>query len=571
MNRYSFDGRVAIVTGAGRGIGRAYALLLAERGASVVVNDLGGSMEGAGADAGVAPSVAGEIVAAGGAAVADDSDVSTADGAQALVDAAVEQFGRLDILINNAGIIRWAGLPDADADNLASHLAVHVVGLVQHRPRGLAAHGRAGLRPHRHDHVDGDLRAAREPLVRHRQGGGDRADPQPRHAPAPRHGIRVNLIAPAAFTRMAGQAPDEADRGRLDPMAPELVAPMVAFLAHEACPVSGEIYAAGAGRFARIFIASTPGYVHPTPAPTIEDVAAALGRHQRRGRATTSPPTSWPGRRPSWPTLPSGDRTPTRRPILMDFSLSEAERELVELCRDFAQSEIATRAPLAWEEARCPTDLLREMGELGLLGMLIPEEWGGIGMSTIGFVAAMEQIGLADQSVAAAWQAHVTIGSLPLYLFGNDAQRERWLRPLAEGRALGAFGLTEPDAGSDARGIRTRAERRDGGWLINGRKTFISNAGTDMSFGVTLLARIESADGEAPRFASFVVEKDTPGFTMGPKMRGIGWRGLDTRELYFDDVWVPDDISSVIRTWGSASSCARSRWGASPSPRCRSA
>jgi alkylation response protein AidB-like acyl-CoA dehydrogenase len=173
--------------------------------------------------------------------------------------------------------------------------------------------------------------------------------------------------------------------------------------------------------------------------------------------------------------------------------------------------------------------------------MLIPEQWGGIGMSTVGFVAAMEQLGLADQSVAAAWQAHVTIGSLPLYLFGNDAQRERWLRPLAEGRALGAFGLTEPDAGSDARGIRTRAVRRDGGWVINGRKTFISNAGTDMSFGVTLLARTESAEGEGPTYASFVVEKDTPGFTMGSKMRGIGWRGLDTRELYFDDVFVPDD------------------------------
>ena len=219
----------------------------------------------------------------------------------------------------------------------------------------------------------------------------------------------------------------------------------------------------------------------------------------------------------------------------MDLSLTEAERDLVELCRDFAQKEIAPRAPVAWDEARCPTDLLREMGELGLLGMLIPEEWGGIGMSTIGFVAAMEQIGLADQSVAAAWQAHVTIGSLPLYLFGNDAQRERWLRPLAEGRALGAFGLTEPDAGSDARGIRTRAEPRDGGWLINGHKTFISNAGTDMSFGLTLLARTES------NYATFVVEKGTPGFTMGPKMRGIGWRGLDTRELYFDDVWVPDE------------------------------
>jgi alkylation response protein AidB-like acyl-CoA dehydrogenase len=225
----------------------------------------------------------------------------------------------------------------------------------------------------------------------------------------------------------------------------------------------------------------------------------------------------------------------------VDFTLSEPERDLVELCREFAQKEIAVRAPAAWDDARCPTDLLREMGALGLLGLLVPDEWGGVGMSTVGFVAAMEQIGVADQSVAAAWQAHVTIGSLPLLLFGDDAQRERWLRPLAEGRALGAFGLTEPDAGSDARGIRTRAVRADGGWVINGRKTFISNAGTDMSFGVTLLARTDTADDERPRYASFVVEKDMPGFTMGPKMRGIGWRGLDTRELSFDEVWVPDE------------------------------
>src|SRR6516164_4495863 len=185
----------------------------------------------------------------------------------------------------------------------------------------------------------------------------------------------------------------------------------------------------------------------------------------------------------------------------MDFSLTEAERDLVDLCRTFAQQQIMPRAPIAWDEAQCPTDLLREMGELGLLGLLIPEEWGGIGMSTVGFVAAMEQLGVADQSVAAAWQAHVTIGSLPLYLFGNDEQRARWLRPLAEGRALGAFGLTEPDAGSDARGIRTRAEAHDGGWLINGCKTFISNAGTDMSFGVTLLARTDSVEEDSARFA----------------------------------------------------------------------
>ena len=225
----------------------------------------------------------------------------------------------------------------------------------------------------------------------------------------------------------------------------------------------------------------------------------------------------------------------------MDFSLTEPERDLVGLCREFAQKEIATRAPLAWEEARCPTDLLREMGALGLLGMLIPEEWGGIGMSTVGFVAAMEQLGLADQSVAAALQAHVTIGSLPLYLFGTDAQRERWLRPLAEGRALGAFGLTEPDAGSDARGIRTRAEPRDGGWVINGRKTFISNAGTDMSFGVTLLARTESADEDAPSVRDVRRREGHARLHDGPEDARHRLARLDTRELYFDDVWVADD------------------------------
>jgi short-chain 2-methylacyl-CoA dehydrogenase len=226
----------------------------------------------------------------------------------------------------------------------------------------------------------------------------------------------------------------------------------------------------------------------------------------------------------------------------VDFSLTAAERDLVELCRDFAQKEIATRAPIAWAEARCPTDLLREMGDLGLLGMLVPEQWGGIGMSTVGFVAAIEQIGQADQSTAAALQAHLTIGSLPLLLFGNDEQRERWLRPLAEGRALGAFGLTEPGAGSDARSISTQAVPDGDGWRINGTKTFISNAGTDMSFGVTLLARTPAAaDGKEQGFGTFVVEKDTPGFTLGPKMPGIGWRGLDTRELYFSDVWVPGE------------------------------
>ena len=224
----------------------------------------------------------------------------------------------------------------------------------------------------------------------------------------------------------------------------------------------------------------------------------------------------------------------------MNFDLDEREQDLRDLCAEFAAKEIAHRAPHAWDARVCPTDLLREMGALGLLGMLVPEEWGGIGMSTVGFVAAIEQVGRADQSVAAALQAHSTIGSLPLLLFGTEKQKDRWLRPLAEGQALGAFGLTEPDAGSDARGIATRAVQVEDGWLINGRKAFISNAGTEMSYGVTLLARTGDVAG-SPRYGSFIVPRDTPGFTMGPKVRGIGWRGLDTRDLYFDDVLVSED------------------------------
>src|SRR4029079_8819603 len=120
-----------------------------------------------------------------------------------------------------------------------------------------------------------------------------------------------------------------------------------------------------------------------------------------------------------------------------------------------------------------------------------------------------------------------------------DAQKDRWLRPLAEGRALGAFGLTEPGAGSDAAAIKTRAQKVDGGWVLNGQKAFISNAGTDMSFGVTVLARTGEDDRGRPSFASFVVERETEGYTQGPKMRGIGWGALETRGRFFYDRVVP--------------------------------
>ena len=265
---HSFEGRVAVITGAGRGIGRAYALLLASRGARVIVNDLGGSIQGTGEDAAVASTVAAEIGAAGGSAVADDSDVASPVGAQALIGAAVENFGRLDILINNAGIIKWAGFPEVDQANLERHLAVHVLGSFN-TARAAWPHmveqgyGRIVMT------TSSGIFGLPKNLSYATAKGGVIGLTRSIATMSEAHGIKVNLIAPAAVTRMAGPGADPDDT--TSPMAPGQVAPLVAFLAHEACPVNGEMYAAGAGRFARIFIASTPGYV--AAAPTVEDVA----------------------------------------------------------------------------------------------------------------------------------------------------------------------------------------------------------------------------------------------------------------------------------------------------------
>lgn len=222
-------------------------------------------MEGTGADPGPASEVEGEIANAGGVALADSHDVSKAGGAQALVDAAIENFGRLDVVINNAGIMRWARFPEVDEADLTQHLAVHTMGSF-HVARAAWGHmaerqyGRivmttsSGIFGLKNNTSYATAKAAVIGLTRSLAVG------------APKYGIRVNVIAPAATTRMAGDgdAPD---------MSPGLVAPMAAFLAHESCPVNGEIYAAGAGRFARIFLATTNGYVHPGVDVTIEDVA----------------------------------------------------------------------------------------------------------------------------------------------------------------------------------------------------------------------------------------------------------------------------------------------------------
>jgi NAD(P)-dependent dehydrogenase (short-subunit alcohol dehydrogenase family) len=270
VERHGFEGRVAAITGAGRGIGRAYALLLASRGARVVVNDLGSSMQGVGADAGVAAAVAAEIAAAGGSAIADENDVAAPSGAQALVDAAVDNFGRVDILINNAGIIKWAGFPEADQENLERHLAVHVVGSFN-TARAAWSHmveqgyGRIVMT------TSSGIFGLPKNLSYATAKAGVIGLTRSLATTSQSHGIKVNLIAPAAFTRMAGPAAEADQADAPSPMAPDLVAPLVAFLAHEACPVNGEMYAAGAGRFQRVFIGATPGYVSADP--TMETVA----------------------------------------------------------------------------------------------------------------------------------------------------------------------------------------------------------------------------------------------------------------------------------------------------------
>jgi alkylation response protein AidB-like acyl-CoA dehydrogenase len=231
----------------------------------------------------------------------------------------------------------------------------------------------------------------------------------------------------------------------------------------------------------------------------------------------------------------------TRTPV----ALTTEERSLRDLVREFAEAEIAPHAARWWEEETCPTDLFRSMGRLDLMGLLAPEEHGGTNVSTTAVVAALFEVAKVDQSIAACWQAHLTIGSMPLIKFGTDEQKERWLRPLATGERLGSFGLTEPGAGSDASGIRTSAERSAGGWKLTGSKVFISNAGTDMSLGPVVLARDASNangdSGASDSFMSVLVPVGTPGFTLSPKLRAIGWHSLDTRGLSFDGVVLDDD------------------------------
>jgi short-chain 2-methylacyl-CoA dehydrogenase len=220
----------------------------------------------------------------------------------------------------------------------------------------------------------------------------------------------------------------------------------------------------------------------------------------------------------------------------VNFELSEDHQLLRQTVRDFAEERIAPVAEELDREHRFPYDIVEALAELGLMGIPIPEEHGGGGGDTLAYAIAVEELTRIDSSVAITVAAHTSLGTMPILLFGSDEQKERWLPDLASGQRLAAFGLTEPEAGSDAGATRTTAELRDGSWVVNGSKIFITNAGTDISAFVTITART----GE-DEISNIVVPNGTKGYELSSPMRKMGWRASDTRELSFHDCAVPED------------------------------
>jgi alkylation response protein AidB-like acyl-CoA dehydrogenase len=219
----------------------------------------------------------------------------------------------------------------------------------------------------------------------------------------------------------------------------------------------------------------------------------------------------------------------------LDFDL-EQEHELVRsTVRDFAQKRVAPVAEELDRQGRFPYELVGELAALGLMGMTIPEEYGGAGADTVSYAIAVEELTRIDSSVAITLAAHHSLGTLPIYYFGSEEQKREWLPDLASGKGLAAFGLTEPGAGSDAGATRTRADLRDGQWVINGSKIFITNAGTDVTACVTITAL--TGDGE---ISNIIVPNGTPGYEISKPMKKLGWRASDTRELSFRDASVPE-------------------------------
>lgn len=220
----------------------------------------------------------------------------------------------------------------------------------------------------------------------------------------------------------------------------------------------------------------------------------------------------------------------------MDLDLAPEHELIRDTVRAFARERVAPIAEELDRESRFPLELVAEMAEIGLMGIPVPERYGGAGGDTVAYALAIEELARIDSSVAITLAAHTSLGTMPILLFGSDGQRERWLPDLASGRRLAAFGLTEPDAGSDAGATRTTAELRDGRWIVNGSKLFITNAGTPITWGVTITARTG-----ADEISNLVVENGTPGYAVSEPLKKMGWHASDTRALSFDDCAVPEE------------------------------
>jgi short-chain 2-methylacyl-CoA dehydrogenase len=220
----------------------------------------------------------------------------------------------------------------------------------------------------------------------------------------------------------------------------------------------------------------------------------------------------------------------------MLFDLDDETALLQRTVRDFAEQEVAPQAEELDREKRFPYELVARMGDLGWMGIPFPEEVGGAGGTSLQYALAVEELTRVDSSVAITMCAHTSLGTQPIYLFGTAEQKERYLPDLCAGRKLGAFGLTEPEAGSDAGNTRTRAALDGGEWVINGAKQFITNAGTDISGHVCITART----GE-DEISNILVENGTPGYEQGEPYRKMGWNASDTRPLTFTDCRVPEE------------------------------
>jgi short/branched chain acyl-CoA dehydrogenase len=223
----------------------------------------------------------------------------------------------------------------------------------------------------------------------------------------------------------------------------------------------------------------------------------------------------------------------------MDFDLSREQKLIQETVREFARAEVAPVAGELDREHRFPYEIVAKLGELGLMGIPFPEEYGGGGADVLSYALAIEELARIDASVCITVAAHTSLGTMGIYLWGNDEQKREWLPELCSGRKLCAFGLTEPEAGSDAGNTRTTARLEDGEWVINGAKQFITNSGTEIT-GCVVITAVTGEQGGRKEISNIIVPNGTPGYVIGEAYRKMGWNASDTRPLAFEDCRVPE-------------------------------